>query len=148
MVEPLGVAASVIATIQITSKVISHCKYYIETTRDAPSDLKNVLVEVSTAKTFFESWKYLTEHCDGVSDTLRSLEGPVNGSRHAVNQLEKYLRPEQTDDERDHRRKRQKVKDILAALAWPFKAEKVKKLLQELSGFRGDITLGLTIEIA
>ena len=54
MAEAIAVVASSIAIIQITDRIISVCKTYIENIQDAPSDLRAILLEISTLKVIFQ----------------------------------------------------------------------------------------------
>jgi hypothetical protein len=41
--DPLSLAASVIAIIQLADRIISVCKDYVTTVKDAPNDLRAIL---------------------------------------------------------------------------------------------------------
>ena len=60
MAEAIALGASVIAIIQLTELVVGSCKYYIGTVREAPSDLRVTLLEISALKSFLENLKFLT----------------------------------------------------------------------------------------
>ncbi len=48
--EALGVAASIIAVVQISVQVINTCTKFIEALGDAPKDLRLILIEVSALR--------------------------------------------------------------------------------------------------
>jgi hypothetical protein len=52
--DPLSLAAGVIAIIQFTDKIISVCKSYVTTTKDAPNDLQVIIVEAGSVKCVLE----------------------------------------------------------------------------------------------
>ncbi len=53
--EPLSITASVIAIIQISTKIISICSDYIRNVKDAPSDLQKIVIEVGAVRGIFEA---------------------------------------------------------------------------------------------
>jgi hypothetical protein len=53
--ETVAVVASIVAIFRISDRVISACKFYMQATSDTPSDLRAILVEVSTLKTVLET---------------------------------------------------------------------------------------------
>jgi hypothetical protein len=57
--ETVAVVASIVAIIQISDQVINACKFYIQATSDTPSDLRAILVEVSTLKFVLETVHFL-----------------------------------------------------------------------------------------
>jgi hypothetical protein len=82
--------------IDLSVKVINTCKHLTETTKDAPKDLRQIFVEISSLKAALESLKFLSDVDSEFSDTLRSLhgvEGAVRGCRNAVEELAKELYP-------------------------------------------------------
>ena len=149
MAEVLGIGASVIAIIQITDRIVGLCKHYITTVKDAPSDLRFILLETSALKNIFENLDFLTG-CDcGVSNIVSGLagvDGPIEGCLKSVTQLEKLFPSDRMQDARKNRSKKQKVKATLAALAWPLKETKARKLLDEISRYKTTITLAITTE--
>jgi hypothetical protein len=58
MAEAVALSAGIIAIFQIADRVIGLCKLYIETVRDAPSDLRTILLETSTMKTILDNVLY------------------------------------------------------------------------------------------
>lgn len=151
MAEVMAIGASAIAIIQITDRIVGLCKHYIETVRDAPSDLRVILLEVSALKAIFESLKFLTACDSGVSSTasaFSNLDGPVEGCLKSVRQLENLFPSNCIQDLGQNRSKKQKVKATLTALAWPLKETKARKLLDEISRYKTTITLAITAENA
>jgi hypothetical protein len=149
MAEVIAVASSVIAIIQITDRIIGLCKSYIGAARDAPSDLRVILLETSTLKTLFETLDFLTTHSGGVSTTVSNLsreDGPIEGCRRSIIELEKLFPSDCIQTMGQRRSKKQKVEATLAALAWPLKQNKARKLLDEIMRCKTTITLALTTE--
>ena len=81
-----------IAIIQIADRIIGCCKFYIETARDAPSDLRIILRETSALKIVLENFKFLSD-CDGrlsaAKGRMFGADGPIKGCRRTVAELEK-----------------------------------------------------------
>jgi len=149
MAEVIAVGASVIAIIQITDRIIGMCKFYVETARDASPDLRVILLETSTLKTIFENLNFLTACNSGVSTTVSTLsggDGPIEGCRRSIIELEKLFPPDCIQTTGQNRSKKRKVKATLATLAWPLKENKARKLLDEIMRYKTTITLAITTE--
>ena len=148
MAEAIALGSSVIAILQITDRIIGICKYYIRTARDAPSDLRAILLETSVLKTTFENFQFLME-CKGPSTMISSLcgtDGPVDGCRRSIKELESLFPKDPVDVNGQDRSKKRKLKSNLAALAWPLKETKARKLLDDILRYKSTITLALTTE--
>ena len=150
MAEAVAFGASVIAILQISDRIIGLCKFYIGAAQDAPADIRVILLEVSTLNTVVKSLQFLAT-CNGVvSDAVRSLgdrDGPIDGCRRAVADLEKLFPLGcSMDGDTQPKSKKQKVEATLAALAWPLKANKAKRLLDEVMRYKATISLALTAE--
>jgi hypothetical protein len=153
MAEVVALGASIIAICQIADRLIGLCKVYIETVHDAPSDLRKIMVEMSALKTIFQDLEFL-KRCDSkLSAVLESMAGndrAIGACRQAMADMEKLF-PQgfiNTHRSADRASKRMKVayKATLAALAWPLKASKAMRLLQDISMHKTTITLALTAD--
>jgi hypothetical protein len=151
--EALAVVASIIAVIQISDRVIGLVKYYLEASSGAPSDLRVILVEISTLNTILKSLEYL-QHCDHITpalwDHLNASDGPIQGCYRTIAELEKMFPPEsavsrQTNNGSSSSKKR-KVEVLKATLAWAFKAPRAKELLQKITQYKAVLNLALTAE--
>jgi hypothetical protein len=81
MAEAIALSASIIAIFQIADRVIGLCKLYIETVRDAPSDLRTILIETSTMKTILENIQFLmscNNRPSAMLDVLYGADGPID----------------------------------------------------------------------
>ncbi|KAL6713228.1 hypothetical protein ACLMJK_009349 [Lecanora helva] len=147
MAEVIAFGASVIAIIQIADRVIGQCKFYIETTCNAPSDLRAILIETSALKTILENLNFLTA-CDGpFSAIVRSLsgaDGPIEGCLRTAAELEKLFPSDTSQMTGRKDSKRRRLDSALRALAWPLKESKAKKLLDEMMRYKTTISLALT----
>ncbi|KAI3532124.1 hypothetical protein CSPX01_13657 [Colletotrichum filicis] len=147
MAEAFGLAASVFATIQIADRVVSICKHYIKTVRDAPSDLRTILVECSSVGAVLQSVKFLLEFEETYSALRKALDGdagPVAECHGAIEQLEKLIASAQNQVQGPSDSKRRRFQVTLRSLAWPLKETKARKLLQDVARCKNTISLALT----
>ena len=136
-----------IAIIQIADRIISLCKFYVETARDAPSDLRAILIETSTLKTILENLNFLTA-CDGpdsaTAKQISGADGPIEGSFRTVTELEKLFPSDSIGTRGRKGSKKRRFNLVLTALAWPLKESKARKLLDEMMRYKATIILALT----
>ncbi|KAF2111651.1 hypothetical protein BDV96DRAFT_581488 [Lophiotrema nucula] len=147
----LAIAASVVAVIQIADRVVGVCKYYLGHVKDAPADLRAVLVEISSVKSLFENLQFLSKCKQGYSKAVSSLDGPdgpVERCRVAVKALEDLFPSDLIQQTNSNRWRRKKVKATLAALAWPLREKKAKTLLAEIGRYKSAISLALVTDSA
>jgi hypothetical protein len=142
--DPLSAAANIIQIISAANKVISLCKRFLEVVRDAPSDLRLILVEVSTLRAVLDDLHFLVScnHAPSTLDTLARDHGPLDGCRKVITELEDMLPSEAmlaTESKR---------KAILTALSWLMKESRAKALLEELAHYKSTISLALTTDSA
>ena len=147
MAEAVAIGASVIAIIQIADRIIGLCKFYVETARDAPSDLRLILVETSALKTILENLNFLTA-CDGPDSTaarrVSGADGPIEGCFRTVTELEKLFPSNSILTRGRKSSKTRTLNSVLTALAWPLKESKARKLLDEMMRYKTTISLALT----
>ena len=149
----IGIAASIVAVIQVSSQVAKICRLYIEKVKDAPSDLRKIYLEISTLKTVFEHIEFLASHPSGDNDdatTILSIlsgpDSPINASQVAVDELESLFPSHLAQGFESDGKSKRKVKATLTTLAWPLKEKKAKKLLDEISRCKDTLALVLTSE--
>lgn len=140
--DPLSAAANIIAIVHAANRLIALCRRFLEVVRDAPGELRLILVEVSTLRAILENLHFLVSCNRGPSalDTLASDHGPIEGCRKTISELEGLLPPETllgTDSKR---------KALLTALTWLLKESKAKTLLEELRDYKSTINLALTTD--
>lgn len=150
MAEVVAIVASVIAVIQMTDGIGNICKYYIESVRDCPSELRVILLETSMLKTLFENLQFFYNSNNNISKTISSLagqDGPIEGCKNSITALEALFPSDfaQTNG-RQTSRKRKKLTATLAALAWPLKEKRARKLLEEIGKYKSTISLVLTAD--
>jgi hypothetical protein len=154
MAEVLGVVSSAVAVIQIASGVIKLCKLYIKNVKDAPHDLRLILVEITGLKAMLETVQFLV-NTDGNSSSnlmksLGSQDGTLSTCKQLLEDLQKLFPdtslPRNGMEPPSKRRKSEKVKDAWTALAWPLKVSKCKKLLEEIQRQKSTINLAISAE--
>lgn len=127
--EALGLAASVIAVVQIAGKVVSIAKRHITDFKDAPRELHSIHIEVSTLKAIFESLQ-LAGGPKGIIPTTPGLETAVEGCQTSMTELAKLLNLS--------------ANSVPGRWTWVFNAFKARSLLEALSRHKSTITVALS----
>jgi len=148
--DPLSVSASIIAILGLADKIIFVCRKYVSSVKDAPDDLRVLLIHLGNLRSVIENLDFLHEHGKNVSGSpivqgLFAAHGPIEGCRKALADLEDLL-PTHATTKRGPKRKA--VEISLAQLAWPFKEGKVRKLVDQIEKHKSTISLTLTAGIA
>ena len=141
-----SMADSISAVIELTERVAGVCKWLIETVQDYPRDLRLIFVETGSLKVIFESLRFLKEDDPGDSATLRRLRGsngPVEGCKAAMNQLDQLFPSLPTPSSERKGAKRQKIQTTLTRLTWPLNADRARKLLDEIMCHKSTINVAL-----
>ncbi|KAH7126132.1 hypothetical protein EDB81DRAFT_730543 [Dactylonectria macrodidyma] len=148
--DPLSIAASIFAVVQIADRVISLCKYYLDLSRDAPSDLRFILIETSSLRTILDNIQFLTSsgHVPTTLNNLTANDGPIEGCRKTLDQLNELFSSDYLNETSGNRSKRRKVKATLTTLAWPFKENTARKLLGEVVHHKTTLNLALTVDMS
>ena len=146
--DPLSVSASIIAVVGIAGKIISACKAYISTLRDAPDDLRTIFVNISSLKAILETIDFFVVHGANKAlaqnfQVLAGPDSPIEGCRQRLADLEELIPQTQTNP-----RKRKKHRDnLLAQLAWPLKEAKARKLLADIEQYKSSLSLALSADV-
>ena len=143
--EPLSVAASIIAVIQISGKLVKWCTAYIESVKDAPQDLRIIHVEISTLKAVFEPLKVLSDNISSF-ERLHALQRPIENCRRAVTDLHKLVGFDQHDQDGRQDAAPSAKAGTLSSLFWPKKMSRARKLTDEIGRYKTTISLALTID--
>lgn len=140
--DPVSITASVIAIIQIAEKIVSVCKDYIATVKDAPSDLRTILIEVGSLKCVLEALELsVSGELSDILQKLGSPDGPIEGCKQALALLERQL-PRPFGYAGDAKRRK------IDVLAWPLKEPRARKALEDIARHKATISLALTTEVA
>jgi len=127
--------------------VISICKTSITGVRDAPIELRTILIEVGSLKCVLEVLELSVPSRQDPSwiSILERLKGPIDECRESLRVLEALFPPQ---SESPVKGKKERITLSLTNLAWPFKRDKTLKLLEEIGRHKSTISLGLTTEAA
>ena len=131
MADPLSVTASIVTLLQLSTTVVK----YLSNVRDAPDELKSLIVEVSSIKGLLSTLQDLAQPGETWLATVQSLNasnGPLEQLQSALGRLDKKLAPVVGW------RKTRK------ALAWPFQKEEIKDILSVIE--RQKALLGLALQ--
>jgi hypothetical protein len=78
-------------------------------------------------------------------DQLADVTGPIEGCKTALGELENLF-PSKHVSGQGSKSKRRKLDAAAATLAWPLRAGRAKKLLQEIMQHKATINLALTAD--
>ena len=123
MADPLSIAASITALLQLTSTVIQ----YLNAVKGAPEDRRMILSELASVSGMLyvlQDEADKAEKDDRWSSTFRSLdvaEGPLEQFRRALERLSSKLAPAATP-----------LKKLGKAIVWPFQKEEIREILSSI----------------
>ena len=161
MAEAVGLAASIIAVVQLSGAIIKICKGYIEGVEGYPTELRSITIEISTLKAIFENLEFLSGCDKTTSPLLNQLDGedgPVKGCyRVLASLLELFPNSSQAQITQSGnnpsalpaspiRKKRRVFTETLDRLAWPLKAGRARQLTSQLAQYKLTITVTLSLE--
>lgn len=141
MVEPIGLVGTLIAIVQISSKVVSICYEYRRSVKSAPREISQILEEVTSLRNIVEKLANIAE-TDEEPTSLPSLRamtednGPLSTCLSEIESLKTQLKPE----------KGWKAKG--KALLWPLKQVEVNEHLQIIGRVKGTLQLAMSADNA
>jgi hypothetical protein len=139
MAEGLGLAASVIAVIDLSAKVASRCTEYYAKVKNARDDIERLQRETQGLKATLERVQSL---CDGPNDVRlqesQSLCDGVKDCNKQLAQLKTKLEP----------RTRNKLMSRygMRALRWPLKSDEVDGIMKILGNCKDNISFSLQVD--
>lgn len=139
MVEPIGLVGTLIAIVQISSKVVSICYEYRRSVKSAPREISQILKEVTSLRNIVERLIEIAE-ADEHSSSLPSLQamtqdnGPLSLCLSEITTLKTLLKPE----------KGWKAKG--RALLWPLKQVEVNEHLQVIVRVKGTLQFAMSVD--
>lgn len=152
--DPLSITASAVAIVGLIDAIVSTCRSYISSFQDAPSDLRAILVKVSSLKGTIETLEFLVnQSADGHhSRTIQDLakpDGPISSCHQALEQLEGlFPRPTIGSKGSSTGDKRRLTGLSLERLAWPFHKQRAAKYLNQIAQCQEAISLSLATDTA
>ncbi|CAM1510491.1 Fc.00g008260.m01.CDS01 [Cosmosporella sp. VM-42] len=139
MIEPIGLVGTLIAIVQVCSKVVSVCYEYRSGVKDAPKDNSRILDEVTSVRN-------IAERLVKIAESDRFSESP---SLHSMNEagglLHKCL-AELVDLKTTL--KLGKSVGLRTALQWPFKQQEAEKRLLVIGRIKSTLQLALSADNA
>ena len=149
--DALSITAGVIAAIQISVKIVSVCADYVRHVKDAPSDLQRIMLEVAALKGIFEALGLLlpvTDDDGSPASRQNDQEKPYGFLRDSVDGCVRELTALEAlfpkAEDRSSKGKRRKCLSSLSSLAWPLKAHRAKKHLDDILRYKATISVALT----
>ena len=137
--ECLGVAANVIAVIDLSANVASLCFQYLTAVKDAKKDIERLQAEASQVGDILREVQRLLHGPDGARlSASMKLRNSLKDCYLQLKELEEQLAPG----------KAHKVMSRFGvrALRWPFKAKDVKKIVTSLERCKQTIALVLQVD--
>ncbi|KAL7763954.1 hypothetical protein ACKLNR_005099 [Fusarium oxysporum f. sp. zingiberi] len=139
MAEALGVASSVIAVVDLSTKVFSLCLQYSREVKNAKDDIERLCEEIATFQATTEELQTLIKRPHGKElKSSQRLKSAIEDGRSRLEKLEQQLQPP------THR----KVMSRFGARAfkWPFERKDVEETIQNFARCRENISLALNID--
>ncbi|KAI9767392.1 MAG: hypothetical protein M1839_004511, partial [Geoglossum umbratile] len=137
--DGLSGAASAIAVIDISAKILSLCFQYSVAVKDAKKDIERFQRKVTDIKAVLEKIKQLLDVPDRAR--LSTTHGLSNSLKECFRELEKLkaeLEPGKT---------RKAVSRFgVRALKWPFTSKQVEKIISSLERYEQSLTLALQVD--
>ncbi|KAI9766841.1 MAG: hypothetical protein M1839_004764 [Geoglossum umbratile] len=153
--DPLSITASVIAIIQVADRIIAACRAYITTAKDAPRDLRAIVIEVESVKSVLGVLELLVlsdgDDAPAILGKLKGTNGPLEGCMEALTALNSLLPKTASsvgdqDSKRSTRYFESNKARKMVALAWPFKKDEARRHLEYIGLHKATISLALTTE--
>lgn len=137
MAEALGLAASVLAVLELTSKLLSLGYEYIRSAKDAPEDLRSLVDELNSLNTVLVSLEsYFRDQKKPQLPALQAFgqKGPLHGCKLALQRLLAKLGPKE-----DFRGKTKRLK-------WFFEKEETFQHIERIQRHVRLFNLALTVD--
>lgn len=138
--EGLGVAANVIAVVDLSAKVLKFCYQYSRDVRDAKDDIIQMTSGLENLRDASNRIRELLDGPDGAR--LSASEQQISRS---AGESESLLRS--LHDRLDPGQGRKAMSRIgLRALKWPFESKEAAKIVQDLTRHSQTMTLALQVD--
>lgn len=154
MAEAIGLAASIIAVVDLAAKLGGYSKFYIENVKDAKQDFRRILMETKSLVALIETLSFIVEHDPDFQDDSELVRhglfdpssGAVAGCEQALRRLVELIPDpickDQESDSSFHKKAfSQRARDAATRLAWPLNKGKAMASLEEVTRFKGTISL-------
>jgi len=137
--EVLGVAANVIAVVDLSAKVAQWCIQYSLEVKDAKGDILRLYNEVKIlGKVVSDAQHLVTSPGSAELSASEKLLDAVNDCSTQLKTLERKLDPGKTT---------KAMRRLgIRALKWPFQSKQVDKVIRELERCKGTVLLALQVD--
>jgi Fungal N-terminal domain of STAND proteins len=141
--DPLSVTASVIAILQLSGKIISACVAYTSSIKDAPRDLRTIIVEIHSLQAVI---RVLDLTSIKPTHAENGLAASLDACRLSLKELSDLLdlQTSQSSSGNGQSAKWARLMPTLTTLAWPLKQHRAKSLMDDISRHKSTITLSLS----
>lgn len=152
MVEPIGLVGTLLAIVQVSSKLVSICYEYRERVKDAPRELMLVLNEATSVRNITERLINLTNSCESSTylPSLQSTEeadSPLQQCLSELLGLKDSLKLEKPKKGKFWSLKFDKKKTgKMWELKWPLKRSEVEKRLSQIARIKATLQLALSAD--
>ena len=137
MADPLSLTASIIAVIDLTSKVVK----YLNDVKNASKERAKCAIEAAYLQSLLLNLRFRIEE-ESSSElwltTVKSLSsenGPLDEYKQALKELERKLEPEDNA-----------LKRAATALAWKFSKEEIENILSKMERLKSLIQIALQMD--
>jgi len=140
---------TILASIQILLDLVHRCKFYIEALQNAPSELRQILIEASTLKLVLDRLDVLAKDSSDLK-LLEGEDGTLERSRKVTESLLELF-PEHSigNTVKPSSLKRKRDNDDATArerFKWAWNKKRAEKLLKELMNYQGILVLVLDVD--
>jgi septal ring factor EnvC (AmiA/AmiB activator) len=149
MAEAIGLAASVIAVLQLSDQVIRVTRRYIAGVRSAKSDIQAFEKEVSSLKRVLEELEAFLKQTEKEPTRLsatRGCESSLDDCHKTMESIFQTLKTKAGKAGKAGKLERFSGGIFRKELFWPFQKEEVESLITLLSGRRATIQFALTLD--
>jgi septal ring factor EnvC (AmiA/AmiB activator) len=146
MAEAIGLAASVIAVLQISDQVIRVTRRYIAGVRSAKSDIQAFEKEVSSLKRVLKELEAFLKQTEKEPTRLSATRGCESSLDDCHKTMESIFQKLKTKAGKASKRERLSGGILRKELFWPFQKEEVESLITLLSRRRATIQFALTLD--
>ncbi|SRR5947207_1286110 len=137
--EGLGVAASIVAVVELSAKIASLCFEYSIAVKDAKTDITRLHTKAKELEEVAKGVQELIDGPRGVQlSTSQKLEQAVLSCHTQIKAIKERLDP--------GRRRKTMSRFGLRALKWPFESKEVDKIVRDLENCNATISLALQVD--
>ena len=137
--EGLGVAANIVAVVELSAKIASLCLAYSIAVKDAKTDINRLHTKVKELEEVAKGVQELIDGPRGAKlSTSQKLEQAVLSCYTQINAIKERLDP--------GRGRKAMSRFGLRALKWPFESKEVDKIIRDLENCNATISLALQVD--